>query len=511
VRPADWATITDNADQCQFLVCDYYWSNYAISTSFVAPAAQNLYIDWGDGTINTVTTVGATTTTHTYATGGTPSSRGYNTWVVKVYTDSGGTVLAPYFLTNNGLGDAFLGRTQGVLEIVYGNNVQFNTSTAPTTAIPSMNAYLLEYVKFPNVLVGNGATAFPLLAYDGTLVRSPNLAKVVMPTSASAFTNWTNAFYGCYALQGTVVIPADCTGITTFFQTFRLCTNLLGVTFPPTLNSCTSFEQAFHSSGISSIIFPSLPAVASFSQTFVSNKNLTYVRFTGLESTGSCAFDNAFNACGGLKYVFFPNTIGMTGGNQWGMSNMFNGCRSLETITFPLGFNTNSLSSVFTQCTNLLSCTFQGPCASLNNMVTAFSTCTSLQSVTLPTTTASSVTMTQAFNGCTALSSLSFPPGFNLGGSGLMCLGCTALQTVVLPQSPQNSLTFAQQMFSGCTALTSVTWPTTTTAVTDMSSIFLNCVSLESMNFSVAMNSCTTMTSAFQGCLSLTSVFYQFL
>jgi len=65
VRPADWITITDTAGEVQFLVSDIVYPVYAITTTFTRGASGNIYIDWGDGIVDTITTIGSTTTNHT--------------------------------------------------------------------------------------------------------------------------------------------------------------------------------------------------------------------------------------------------------------------------------------------------------------------------------------------------------------------------------------------------------------------------------------------------------------
>lgn len=506
VRPADWITITDDPNKCQFLVCDEYWNRYCFTTTYVAPSGQNLYIDWGDGTIDTITSTAQTFTTHTYTTGGTPCSRGYNTWKVQVYTDPGGTVLAPYFIRGQGLGDPFETRTVGVLEIVYGDNVQFNTFTASTTNIPQMSPTLLEYVKLPNVLIGNGATTFP--AFNSN--SCPSLAKVVMPTSAPGFTDFGNTFATCNSLQGPIVIPQDCTGITTMGSCFQFCGNLTSVTLPPTLDSCGNYNTTFANSGITSIVIPSSASVTSFQNAFQNCKFLTWVRFNALPGTQGCDWSSAFNGCSGLKYLYFPPSIGLNGagGNQWTMSSTFNLCNSLETITFPSGFNTSTgLASAFTTCTNLLSVHFQGPCPSLVSLATTFSGCASLQTVTLPTSNnGSSIIMNGTFQNCRALTSATIPNTYLLANTQNTFNGCLGLETVSLPNTAQNTTTTLFSCFTNCYNLTSVVMPPSMNACTTMQNIFQGCFSLKTVVFPSSVTGLQTMQNAFNSCWNLTSV-----
>lgn len=97
-RPADWPVITDVATEVQFLFCDLGDAACSIRTTFTRTSgSQNIVIDWGDGTTNTVTTTSQTNTNHTYTPGtGTPCpSLGYTTFKIRVYfTGTGVSVLS---------------------------------------------------------------------------------------------------------------------------------------------------------------------------------------------------------------------------------------------------------------------------------------------------------------------------------------------------------------------------------------------------------------------------------
>jgi hypothetical protein len=67
VRPVDWPSIVDTPNEVQFLMSDLADSNCGIVTSFSRTSgSQNLIIDWGDSTFDTITATTQTTTTHTY-------------------------------------------------------------------------------------------------------------------------------------------------------------------------------------------------------------------------------------------------------------------------------------------------------------------------------------------------------------------------------------------------------------------------------------------------------------
>ena len=68
IRPIDWPTITDTANEVQFLVADINQKCFSIQTVFTRTTG-NIYIDWGDGVVNTISTTTITTTEHVYSTG----------------------------------------------------------------------------------------------------------------------------------------------------------------------------------------------------------------------------------------------------------------------------------------------------------------------------------------------------------------------------------------------------------------------------------------------------------
>jgi len=78
-RPSDWISITGvSSGQIIFLVSDAINTKYSIT--FTKTGAGNVYVDWGDSTSDTY--AASSTAVHTYTSGGTACSRGYNTWKI---------------------------------------------------------------------------------------------------------------------------------------------------------------------------------------------------------------------------------------------------------------------------------------------------------------------------------------------------------------------------------------------------------------------------------------------
>jgi len=124
-RPSDWIAITDAASEVQFLVSDIGSAIFTLRTNYTKPAAQNFYIDWGDGVTTTISATGQTDTAHTYTIGGgTACTLGYTTWKIRVYVDSGATISQCLFQqgTVNGVTQIPFAAI-GLLEAYYGEGI----------------------------------------------------------------------------------------------------------------------------------------------------------------------------------------------------------------------------------------------------------------------------------------------------------------------------------------------------------------------------------------------------
>jgi hypothetical protein len=226
VRPADWPTITDDPNEFQALVADTGDATYTLS--YVITGTGTTTINWGDGTTTTISGASTSTSTKIYTVGtGTPCSRGYTTFKIRITKDAGITIGSIRFIASAGNFQS----TQtsiGVLEVVFGNNIQTATSPASwfagaTVSGASVSFNMLEYVKLPatvswtsmNFMFGN---CFSLYT-------------VVMPTSATSLQTLSTTFSGCSNLR-TITFPSNATAITTLATAFQNCTNLYSCILP---------------------------------------------------------------------------------------------------------------------------------------------------------------------------------------------------------------------------------------------------------------------------------------
>ena len=258
------------------------------------------------------------------------------------------------------------------------------------------------------------------------------LESVVFEDGVDFYTNdvycfYNNVFWGCSNLSkvtltsntpGRFVIPAG---------TFGYCSKLRSIKFPP--NTGKIEQMAFYRSGLDTLDLTNITWKDTFYldgyYTFAACENLTTVK-----AKGKVRFDGlyTFQDCTALKTVTFTGE-----GNDYTIMNpdIFKRCYELETVSFyHLKGNgqDNDMDSVFTDCKKLVSVTSVCPpeiskigyscfdgCESLTTLTlpeqafaineTAFRNCKSLTSLELADLTSID---TKAFTGCTALTSITF-------------------------------------------------------------------------------------------------------
>jgi hypothetical protein len=508
VRPSDWPVITDAPNEVQFLVCDIGAKAFTIQTTF-SRTSGNIYIDWGDGVTDTISTTTTVNTSHVYSTGGTPCSRGYNTWKVRIYGDASCVITNARHLSNFAATGGNLLYSVGVLEAYYGDNT-CNTSVnsgryfTSTGAVNSGNAAFnyLEYVKLPATV--NWTSQFQYM-----FAGCSSLYKVVMPTSASGINTFLATFQNCSQLLD-IVIPSNSTGATLIQNTFQNCTNLRTISLPSALNSCTNMANMCQGCfSLKNITVPSINLVTDMSNAFSTCYSLQWIKFISLPSPASLTAITAVSLlanCRSLQNVDLPSSCSSNA--NFNFSTAFIACRLLKGIQFPNGFTASSLNATFTNCYDLTYIGFPSTMSTLSNLSGAFNGCWSLPSVSLPTTVSSSTTMTlqNAFANCTSLTSITIPSSYNINNLNGTFNECQKLESIVLPNNAQNSCTTMAIMAQNCYNLKSIVMPTSLNGVTTLQAAFSGCNSLTSVSFPATMNSCTTMQSIFVNCYELTSV-----
>lgn len=507
-RPVDWISITDAPNEVQFLVADTGLATYAIKTTFSRTGSQDLIIDWGDSTTSTISTTTAVTTQHSYTVGtGTPCSRGYTTFKIRIYGSAAGvTITDSQFVilttaVNNSIPVAI--NTWGVLEAYFGDGFAATTfasyfmgNIVSTIGASQGNFSMLEYCKLP--------ATFNATSFSNAFDYCYSLAVLVMPTSAPNMTTFGLCFRNCVNLQS-LTFPPDATGITNLGNAFNNCQRITSITLPTTLDSCTTLNQAFIQCYLlNAINLPSLATCTDYSSAFSLCISLANVKLTGWTSTGVLINTSSmFSSCYSLSLLNIPNPVAAT---TFTATTMFNACYSLVQLIFPSNFNiTGSATNIFINCFTLITVAFPTT-TGITDLNTAFSNCLNIQNITLPTTVGATISMNSTFATCGSLRSVTIPSGYTMTSATTIASNCFSLTSFTFPTGAQNSLTGLTSAFSGCNQLDTVTLPSSLTGVTAISFMFNGCNKLETVTFPATMNLVTTMASAFSGCSNLNSV-----
>lgn len=510
VRPSDWPVITDTPNEVQFLVCDINAATFTIRTNFTRTTG-NIYIDWGDGSpVDTITTTGLILTSHTYAIGtGTPCSRGYTTFKVRVYGDPTCVITVCQPVAPVGAGSSITYQ-MGLLEVYYGDNTLTTTTSAPNYAGNGSAGTVvggfsfLEYVKLPTTVTWNTGTTFMFSQNQG-------LQKVILPTTVSAGIGFRHFFSGCVNLRGEYVLPPSVvlTAGNALESMFQSCNNVTKVVFPDDLTNITTLNSTFLGcTSLKNMTLSALPNCTDFSSLFRDCVNLEWVKFVGLPVPASVTpinLGNMFNGCISLENIYFPSTCSSNA--RYDCTIMFGTCNNLKSVIFPVGFEATSLSQTFFNCSSVTTIKFQNGFTACTNISSAFSGCRNLYDLTLPSTLGVTATIQSTFNGCNSLESVTIPNTYVLSGSFASTFaGCSNIKTITLPNTAQDGLTSFANAFQNCTKLENLTLPTSLLGATDLSTMFSGCLNLKTVVFPSTMNSVTTMSGAFNGCLCMESL-----
>ena len=497
-RQGDWVSITGvPTGEIYFLVSDATDSKYTIRTT--STGGGNIYIDWGDGsTPDTISTGGSTDTLHTFTTGGTSCSLGYNTWKISITSDSGTRITGCQIVVNTGQNTEY---PSGLLEAWYGDT----TITTASNIFNEQNAFTpwmtyLEYVKLPE-----GMTATDSLAR--TFFNCRMLKKVDLPTSLPNNQSLSETFYECNSLIELNEFPQDMTGITTCNQLFFNAYSIQRVVYPPTLPNCTTLNRVHQNNHcLGECVLPVLENCTTFDFAFNACQSLTSINIPKWKSAATINLSVAFSNCTSLKSVKLPNDTPST--TTIIIDSAFNTCSSLETIIFPPNVKlSGSLAGSFQGCNSLVYISLPMDATAVTAMSNTFNGCNSLQTLTLPSTAPSvNITMQSAFQNCFSLDEITIPSTYNITSLVSAFASCRNLKSITLPNNAQNSITSMAGICNGCSKLKSIVMPTSLNGVITLASAFINCFSLESIVFPSSMPALTIMNSMCSGCGSLETI-----
>lgn len=507
VRPSDWPVITDTPGEVQFLVSDVNLAVYTIRTTFTRTSG-NIYIDWGDGVTDTISTTTTTNTSHTYTIGtGATCSRGYTTFKVRVYGDPTCVIercqpVAPVDAGNS------LTYQMGLLEVYYGDGTSTATTSAPNyggngsaAAILGGFSYL-EYVKLPSSVDWNTATTF-------MFSQNQTIQKVVLPIVGPNI-GFRHFFSGCINLRGEYTLPKSMvlTG-NNLESTFQNCYNVTKIVLPDNLSQITTLATTFAGcSSLKNLTLGALDNVTSFSNTFSNCISLEWIKFMGLPAPASSTnitMLNFLSGCVSLENVYFPTTCSSNA--KYDCTSAFASNVNLRSIILPVGFDITTMNNMFSGCASITRIKFQNGLSVCSSITSAFNNCRNLYDLTLPPTLGVTASAQSTFTNCSSLENITIPSVYSLSGNlNGMFSGCANAKSISLPNNNQDGITALTGAFSTCYSLETVTLPTSMNGLTDLTNTFSDCILLKSVTFPSSLNAVTSMAGCFNSCFNLESV-----
>ena len=407
----------------------------------------------------------------------------------------------------------------------------FNTQSRFRSALSDrgLNYQTVEELPFGIELVGTGS-AEAMFRDCAALTRLP-------PMNTSGVTSMRSMFYDCVSL--TTVPPMNTSQVTEMRYMHYGCSSLTSVYKMDTSKVTNMLSMYYECSLLKSVPDMDTSRVTEMGYMFRGCSSLTSV--PDMDTSKVTNMYSMFNTCSSLTSVPDMDTTQVTD-----MSWMFYGCSSLTSVPAMITSNVTSMRAMFQSCSSLTTVPAMDTSKG-TNMVSMFNTCSSLTYV--PDLQASNVEdVTNMFRNCMSLtdgnvrligrhpnvdttdmiinSSLTLEPFYDKDGlplvqftlgdgteardqfqAELTARGLSYATVTELPFAIQLVGTgSAQNMFDGCTSLTSVP-DMDTSQVTNMSWMFYECSSLTSVP-DLDTAQVTTMERMFSYCSSLTHVPY---
>ncbi len=385
-----------------------------------------------------------------------------------------------------------------------------------------------------------------------TFAGQKGITSVYIP--ASVLTIGPNAFSGCTGLK-TVTIQTSSALTAIGANAFLNCTNLESINLQATshidhlggnaFSGCVKLKEVDLSRNTELTILGANTGISSGNgaagSVFKGTTALQTVKLpSSVNTLGTSAFENSgiteIDLSALTNLVYIAGSAGTPSASGSTAYNTFKGCTNLVTVKLPTSVSTIG-ANAFQNCTSLKN-------INLENVVTlgqyAFSNC-GFETLDLPvlivegrcTTTTSNSNMGKnvfekntklktinipegvnslgayAFTGCTALTEITFPASFVMANvdasnsSGYdayqhMFDGCTNLQTVTFKSAIE---TLPRHMFANCGKLTTVDLPS---AKAIDQNAFENCSSL--LAFTIGAGTENVGANAFKGCSKLATL-----
>lgn len=220
--------------------------------------------------------------------------------------------------------------------------IVFKPSGVSSTSSMFNGCYSLVEIQDINItLTSNAITSMFQSCY--------NLTKLVLNITSSINLSFASIFQSCYSLNDLTLTLTGGGKVTSLASTFQTCFIL---TEAPVLDtsSCTSFSNAFNTSGI--VVAPDYNylSATTLASCYLNCKSLVYLPDITVSNVCT-SLSSLFSGCSSLPKA--PNITGTT--NVTTVSGMFGNCTSLisiPTYNFP-AITTSGVGSMFSNCRSL--------------------------------------------------------------------------------------------------------------------------------------------------------------
>jgi len=415
----------------------------------------NAGIQWGDGSVSTVTAYNDAKLTHTFATAGDHLIRIRGSFP-NIYFNNAGDKLKVKSVHNLGI----VGWTR--LNIAFqgcSNMTSFTAGTTDTSAVTNMSYMFRDCPSLTALDLSSFNTAAVTSMYAMFYGCSSLTALDLSNFNTTAVVYMSNMFRECSSLTALDLSNFNTTVVTNMSNMFYGCTGLTALdvsSFNTTavvyMNSMFRDNSSLTSLDVSSF---NTAAVTEMSYMFYNCSSLTALDVSSFNTTAVVNASYMFYGCSSLTALDVSNfnTTAVTN-----MSNMFRSCTSLTALDLS-NFNTaavTTMSNMFRLCTNLTALDVSNfNTAAVTNMSNMFQDNSSLTSLDVSSFNTAAVTdMASMFQNCTSTTDIIGVEDFNIEGLNSTGDLSNFMTNVTLPTARYDALLInwdAQEPFDAMT------------------------------------------------------------